>query len=369
MNAISEITDIQQAAFKANCNVQERSPNPISKVTGLAYAVVQRPDLDSATKFFEDFGLLVTQKSGDKVYMRGRSNSHHALVIERGSAAFARLGFYAEEAELNKLAKHFKQTPKTQDSVLGGKFITITTPDGFPLEINCGLNSLPTINRKESDPWNYSDSKERINDCIRKDIAPVLVHKLGHSVYSITNVKESIEWFQNTLGMITSDFQFMNDEEIPSSAFLRCDCGDTPTDHHTIALALSPELGHVHTAFEVDSMEEVAMAKDWLEKRKQYKHSWGMGRHILGSQIFDYWRDQEGDLFEHYADGDLFDAKVPTGYHPFHKQSLHQWGPDISNDFAGLNHPWKLIKIVIKRLFSKDDLTMKRIKKLGKAMG
>ena len=25
-----------------------------------------------------------------------------------------------------------------------------------------------------------------------------------------------------------------------------------------------------------------------------YPHAWGVGRHILGSQIFDYWRDPFG---------------------------------------------------------------------------
>ena len=39
-----------------------------------------------------------------------------------------------------------------------------------------------------------------------------------------------------------------------------------------------------------------------------YRHSWGIGRHIQGSQIFDYWRDPDKMMFEHYADGDVFDS-------------------------------------------------------------
>ncbi len=368
MNAISDISDIQQAAFKSICEVKERSNSPISKVSGLAYAVLQRPDLDSATRFFEDFGLQVASKTANKVYLRGRNTEHHALVIEKGPTEFSRLGFYADEAEVQKLAKHFQQPLNNHSDIMGGQYVTLTTPFDLAVEINFGLNSLPEITKQASDPWNLSDTKVRINDCIRKNIAPVLVHKLGHSVHSVTNLKESIEWFQDTLGMIASDFQFLPEESLPSAAFLRCDQGSTPTDHHTIALAIAPKLGHEHTAFELDSMEDIAISKDWLEKRKSYQHSWGMGRHILGSQIFDYWRDNESDLFEHYADGDLFDNTIPTGYHPFGKKSLHQWGPDITKNFAGMDKPWALIKTLIKRLMRKDDLNLTRVKKLAQAM-
>ena len=35
----------------------------------------------------------------------------------------------------------------------------------------------------------------------------------------------------------------------------------------------------------------------WLE-RKGYKIVWGVGRHLLGSQIFDYWWDTSGFMIE-----------------------------------------------------------------------
>jgi len=44
----------------------------------------------------------------------------------------------------------------------------------------------------------------------------------------------------------------------------------------------------------------------WYEglARKGWKGVWGVGRRILGSQIFDYWADSSGFKIEHYADGD-----------------------------------------------------------------
>jgi hypothetical protein len=41
----------------------------------------------------------------------------------------------------------------------------------------------------------------------------------------------------------------------------------------------------------------------WL-LRKGYTPSWGIGRHILGSQIFDYWYTPDDFMVEHYSDGE-----------------------------------------------------------------
>jgi hypothetical protein len=45
---------------------------------------------------------------------------------------------------------------------------------------------------------------------------------------------------------------------------------------------------------------------------KTRRHEWGVGRHYLGSQIFDYWSDPWGHTVEHWTDGDLMDADWGT---------------------------------------------------------
>src|ERR1700730_2721806 len=60
-----------------------------------------------------------------------------------------------------------------------------------------------------------------------------------------------------------------------------------------------------------------------------YHHVWGLGRHLLGSQLFDYWRDPDGFELEHYTDGDLFTADFETTYSPFDMSSLWAWGDDV----------------------------------------
>jgi len=355
------------ASLKSNCSVRERSLNPLIKVEGLAYVVIQRPDIDKASAFFADFGLLLDKHTGDSIYLRGRSELHHALVIEKGAAKFDRVGLTASAKDMQTLADHFSVPIQHRKPPMGGRFVCLQDPNGLTIEVNCELAKLPPIDRSLTPSWNTSDTKTRVNETVRKKIAPPPVHKLGHTVHSVRAIKESVHWYQDTFGLIVSDFQFLQDDNTPTVAFLRCDLGDTPTDHHTIAMALTPNLGHEHTAFELDSMEDIAIGQECMRK-SQYKHSWGIGRHILGSQIFDYWRDSAGDMFEHYADGDLFDANTHTGYHLFNRDAQHQWGPAMSANFSGLDRPWNVLKNVVKRLFSDDELSVEKLKGFSRAM-
>ena len=100
----------------------------------------------------------------------------------------------------------------------------------------------------------------------------------------------------------------------------------TPTDHHTLAMALGPRNRYVHSAFQVADLDALAAGGEYLRERG-FHRSWGIGRHIEGSQIFDYWRDPDGLMVEHFADGDLFDCTLEPGWSPMTASGLAQWGP------------------------------------------
>lgn len=65
----------------------------------------------------------------------------------------------------------------------------------------------------------------------------------------------------------------------------------------------------------------------------RYKSVWGVGRHILGSQLFDYWWDTSGNMVEHYADGDLVNEDTPVGWGEAGHESLAVWGPECPKWF------------------------------------
>jgi hypothetical protein len=74
-------------------------------------------------------------------------------------------------------------------------------------------------------------------------------------------------------------------------------------------MTLGPSNRYVHSAYQVTDLDALAAGGEFL-KEAGYRRSWGIGRHIQGSQIFDYWRDDRGFLVEHFTDGDLFDASL-----------------------------------------------------------
>lgn len=111
------------------------------------------------------------------------------------------------------------------------------------------------------------------------------------------------------------------------------DLGSTPVDHHAFFLSANPKAAHVHhSSYEVVDYDAQQLGHQWLVE-KGYGPSWGIGRHVLGSQIFDYWWDVSGNMVEHYADGDLVNEDTPIGYVPAGEESLSIWGPKVPEEF------------------------------------
>lgn len=136
--------------------------------------------------------------------------------------------------------------------------------------------------------------------------------------------------------MIVSDFLYFagQRERGPTMSFIRCDRGSVPADHHTLAIALGPVNRYVHSAYQVCDLDALAAGGEFLTGQGYFR-SWGIGRHIQGSQLFDYWRDPDGFMVEHFTDGDMFDNTVEPGWAPFTASGLAQWGPPASRDFLG----------------------------------
>ena len=107
---------------------------------------------------------------------------------------------------------------------------------------------------------------------------------------------------------------------------MRCDRGDEPCDHHTLFLMERPiPPGFMHAAYEVRDLDDLMAGHDHLIAR-QYDHQWGIGRHHLGSQVFDYWRDPYGNEIEHWTDGDQLVTRDGGGIASIDQLLGVQWG-------------------------------------------
>jgi catechol 2,3-dioxygenase-like lactoylglutathione lyase family enzyme len=162
-----------------------------------------------------------------------------------------------------------------------------------------------------------------------------MIHKLGHYGFVVARWDEEVKWYTDTFNFVPSDVQWLpGNEDLDVITFMHLDLGDKYSDHHTLFLARArpDERDRMHhTSYEVEDFDTQLLGHQWLAK-KGHKSVWGVGRHILGSQIFDYWRDPSGFTIEHYADGDLVNIK--TGTKRSEAGPLAVWGPEMPVDMT-----------------------------------
>ncbi|MCH7947224.1 MAG: VOC family protein [candidate division Zixibacteria bacterium] len=136
-----------------------------------------------------------------------------------------------------------------------------------------------------------------------------------------------VEFYSSLFGFISSDKLYEDDHpENVISNFLRCDTGATPADHHALYLKSMPETRCHHVGLEVDDLEAVIRANDHMNSTS-YKHNWGVGRHVVGPNIFDQWINPWGQMHEYFADSDMLDADQPTQMTPVSESLVTHWGP------------------------------------------
>ncbi|HEX9396523.1 MAG TPA: VOC family protein [Burkholderiales bacterium] len=284
------------------------------KVKDVQFITYRVPDLDLAERFLTDFGMVRATRTAQALEMRGAGTY---AVIYRAElapkAAFAHVSFEGPQAAVLK------------------------DPDGYEIRVVTNVGKVKPLPLRTALEMNNPVRKVRLNGTQRPPAAPAPVLRMGHFILKVSDINRSIAWYQKELGLKVSDFVYEGKEENKLIAFMRCDRGAEHTDHHTVGLAQVPPgapLGVHHASYETIDLDAVGMGGEWLkEKGWDKQHVWGIGRHCLGSQVFDYWRDPFGNMVEHFADGDLFDASIPTTGHHVGKESLYMWGPAVPQEF------------------------------------
>ena len=185
--------------------------------------------------------------------------------------------------------------------------VRLTDPDGFIVEAVYGQQSAARLPTPEPALWNQAGTIARTGKERRIPQGPSHILRLGHVVLGVSDFRRSEAWYKERFGLITSD-EIQPAPDMAIGAFLRCDRGETPSDHHTLFLLQMPgPAGFMHAAFEVLDVDDLMAGREHLLV-KQAEAVWGVGRHKLGSQEFDYWRDPWGHELEHWTDGDQFRA-------------------------------------------------------------
>ncbi|KAL5610613.1 hypothetical protein FOBRF1_006730 [Fusarium oxysporum] len=299
-----------------------KAPNPDRvRLLRLARAVYRYTSLEAAEKFLTEFGLQEVGRSQDppSISFVGYDTQPVSFVAEQGDTSQL-VGYYFEAAsqeEFDKAAKVPGAGPVTPLTTPGGGYsITIKDPSGKPFGVV--LFTLLTINTG-----------------LKPGRIPVF--KFGHCGYWTENLEESVRFYTKHFNFVPSDFMMSGNGEVQLLAFFRINLGKEYSDHHSFILGQSSEQGPPpgphHASFEVQSPDHQFIGHEHLSSLG-YKAFWGVGRHIEGSQVFDYWLDGNGFLLEHYADGDLLNEDSGTNWVPMSRKKHSNWGPDFPPIFS-----------------------------------
>jgi catechol 2,3-dioxygenase-like lactoylglutathione lyase family enzyme len=298
------------------------------KVRDLAFGRLQAPDLDQMEEFLTDFGMVRAARTADALYMRGTGPDAHIHVTHKGAPAFVGIAFHAgDAADLQKLAKLPGASGiENVDEPGGGQRVRITEPNGYQIEVFHGRQPVAPIPVARQAVNSAAQPTNRKGEVMRIAAGPSRPHRIGHAVMGTPKLRETLAWFRDTLGLIGSDDVYAGEKDNLIGSFNRLDRGDDYVDHHVFFCLQSPVAGLNHFSYEVQDIDDVFMGHAHLAKKSKYEHMWGIGRHLLGSQVYDYWADPWGRIHEHWADTDRLNASTPCNLLSAEEALISQWG-------------------------------------------
>ncbi|KAG4437102.1 hypothetical protein IFR05_007400 [Cadophora sp. M221] len=316
--------------------------DPRIRLVKTAFVIYNHEDLSAARQFFSDFGMSIVQESpGKEICFSGFGTEplvYIARQAETGASNFGGAAYEVESyQELERASKiHGASGISELKTPGGGYIVTLTDPAGHQVHLVHGQSP------KELQPTNleklvvnYEDEKPRKGKFQRFQTGPAPVHKWGH--YGVTYpegmYQEMYDFYTKNLALAPSDIVYLG--ERPVTCFFHIDRGLEFTDHHAFFFKKAKpgqKPSVAHAAFEVHDFDIQQLGHNYL-KEKGYKLCWGVGRHVLGSQVFDYWFDTSGFIVEHYADGDLVNSETEASHVQAGPEALSVWGPPVPSIF------------------------------------
>uniref|UniRef100_A0A093V2A5 Metapyrocatechase 2 n=1 Tax=Talaromyces marneffei PM1 TaxID=1077442 RepID=A0A093V2A5_TALMA len=301
------------AEWQKRCGIKKENQIRLVKLSHMRY---QHPDLENITTFLLNFGMEVAQRTEDEIWFRGYGSDQYVYYARKGPKEFLGAAFQVER---------YQDIEKASQLPTAGEIQEMKDAPG----VTYGTSR---ISREAI--INHENEKPRALKFQRFDPGPAAVHKLGHFGLCVQPFQEMVDFYTVNFNIAPTDFLYLekDGEKQNVAMFAHIDRGQDLVDHHTFFLTSNPTTHVHHCSFEVHDYDTQHLGHQWLAKQG-YESVWGVGRHILGSQIFDYWWDTTGNMIEHYADGDLVNENTPIGYGPAGHESLAVWGPEVPASF------------------------------------
>lgn len=305
------------------------------EIRDLTYVRFEIEDLHKQAQFLTDFGLEVTLQD-DRLFARGYDSVPYIYLADqaKGPAKFKGMGFdVLTQSEFERIAAIDNVAIEEIDLPGGGLRARMIDPDGNEVDIVYGVSQTSRLQPPSRPPFNQENqdrqNSPRLGQRVSFSKTSSSVKRLGHCVLNVTNFRASETWYKERIGFLTSDEIYIGSEDNTLGAFMRLDRGEAYVDHHTLFLVGAGHSEFNHAAFEVCHWDYIMQSHDFLAQ-KGYEQRWGVGKHVLGSQVFDYWKDPAGFTLEHFTDGDLFNRSFGSHKQPVEKLLAVHWGPEGS---------------------------------------
>jgi len=295
-------------------------------VHSLDHFVFSVPDLDTAARFYDDFGLEVKRRD-DRLHLHTLGHSHRWGTVLRGGGAkrlqYLAFGAFAEDmAALEKRMSELgirKADPHPQAETSG---LWFRDPEGVLVHVLVAPKVSPAT---KSAPSVAAAVAVGTGAAPARSKAPkVRPRRLSHALMFTSDVTRSRNFYADALGLRLSDHAG------DGIAFMH---GAHASDHHMVAFAKSDGPGLHHSSWDVGSLDEVGLGMEQMTA-KGHAYGWGVGRHVIGSNYFYYARDPWGSFAEYSFDIDFVPADVDWGVQDCPPEdSFYLWGPPAPDYF------------------------------------
>lgn len=275
---------------------------PITRVESLIYGVA---DMAAGIRYYEDWGLEPVERgengalfktlAGQTVHLRPIDDASlpPAPDEDRSTVRHTVWGVETDD-DLDAIGAELSTDREVARAADGS--LSAVDESGFSIGFAV---SQPADVDVQPPAVNLNENSHRLNAVV-EPIPRAKPLRLGHVVYYIAHegADRAVSFYLDRLGFRLSD------STIGRGDFMRC-AGSR--DHHNLFLLRrdgSPAFNHA--AFEVRNFDEIMMGGACMKA-----HGWQPdttpGRHILGSNLYWYFRNPSGGNTEYFADMDCMD--------------------------------------------------------------
>jgi len=266
---------------------------------GVASLVYGVDDLDSCTRFFEDFGLQLAEKGpdasrfalpeGSSIILRRRDDPHLPPPFLRQSGPREIIWGVDSQPSLQSLLSDLRRDREVHLDGDG----TAHCQDEAGLRIGFRVFERHAPEPVQAPRENHLGQVVRWN-CHRTWYEAARPKQINHVVFGVPDVDRAAAFYTGRLGFRVTDIMR------GFGLFMRC---DGRHDHHNLFLLKLPQLTFSHVSFGVESIDELMIGANDMQRRG-WSSDVGLGRHRISSLLFYYIACPAGGQAEYSADSD-----------------------------------------------------------------